>query len=143
MTDQMSSGSQLPSVNLSSKSGILPPWEVAELPEPLPFSIRNAFKIIGPGAIMLAASIGGGEWLIGPATVIKHGPGVLWIATVAIVLQLIFNLEGIRYTLYTGEPAISGIMRLKPGCRFWGGTYVLLTAMQLGVPALEIGRAHV
>ncbi len=121
--------------------GKLPPWEVAELPEPLPFSVRNAFKIIGPGAIMLAASIGGGEWLIGPATVIKHGPGVLWIATVAIVLQLIFNLEGIRYTLYTGEPAISGIMRLRPGCRFWGGAYVLLTAMQLGVPALAPAAA--
>jgi Mn2+/Fe2+ NRAMP family transporter len=114
---------------------------VAELPEPLPFSVRNAFKIIGPGAIMLAASIGGGEWLVGPATVIKHGPGVLWIATIAIVLQLIFNLEGIRYTLYTGEPAISGIMRLKPGCRFWGGAYVLLTAMQLGVPALAPAAA--
>ncbi len=54
--------------------GWLPDWEVAELPEPLPFSFRNAFKVIGPGAIMLAASIGGGEWLIGPATVIKHGP---------------------------------------------------------------------
>ena len=121
--------------------GRLPDWEVAELPEPLPFSFRNAFKVIGPGAIMLAASIGGGEWLIGPATVIKHGPGVLWIATVAIILQLIFNLEGIRYTLYTGEPAISGIMRLRPGCRFWGGAYVLLTAMQLGVPALAPAAA--
>ena len=117
-------------------SGTLPPWEVAELPEPLPFSVRNAFRVIGPGAILLAASIGGGEWLIGPATVIKHGAGVLWIVTVAIVLQLLFNLEGIRYTLYTGEPAISGIMRLRPGCRFWGGAYVLLTAFQLGVPAL-------
>ena len=123
--------------------GQLPPWEVAELPEPLPFSFRNAFKVIGPGAIMLAASIGGGEWLIGPATVIMHGPGVLVIATIAIVLQLNFNLEGIRYTLYTGEPAISGIMRLKPGCRFWGGTYVVLTAMQLGVPALAPACATV
>ena len=117
-------------------SGTLPKWEVAELPEPLPFSIRNMFKVIGPGAILLAASIGGGEWLVGPATVIKHGAGVLWIVTVAIVLQAIFNLEAIRYTLYTGEPAISGIMRLRPGCRFWGGAYVLLTAFQLGVPAL-------
>ncbi len=135
MNDQSSSASE------SNRSGQLPPWEVAELPEPLPFSIRNAFKIIGPGAILLAASIGGGEWLIGPAITIQHGPGVLWIATVAIVLQLIFNLEGIRYTLYTGEPAISGIMRLKPGCRFWGGAYVLLTAMQLGVPALAPATA--
>ena len=57
--------------------GVLPQWEEAELPAPLPFSIKNAFKIIGPGAILLAASIGGGEWLIGPATVIKHGPQVL------------------------------------------------------------------
>lgn len=141
MTEQPSLGSHLASANVTSTSGQLPPWEVAELPEPLPFSVRNAFKIIGPGAIMLAASIGGGEWLIGPATVIMHGPGVLWIATVAIVLQLIFNLEGIRYTLYTGEPALSGIMRLKPGCRFWGGAYVLLTAMQLGVPALAPATA--
>ena len=122
-------------------SGTLPPWQQAELPEPLPFSFRNSFRVIGPGAIMLAASIGGGEWLVGPATVILHGPSVLWIATVAIVLQLIFNLEGIRYTLYTGEPAITGIMRLKPGCRVWGGAYVLLTAMQLGVPALAPATA--
>jgi hypothetical protein len=141
MTEPPSSGFHLASANVPVTSGQLPTWEVAELPEPLPFSFRNAFKVIGPGAIMLAASIGGGEWLVGPATVIKHGPGVLWIATVAIVLQLIFNLEGIRYTLYTGEPAISGIMRLKPGCRVWGGVYVLLTAMQLGVPALAPAAA--
>src|SRR5690349_13918801 len=114
MTEPSTSGVSVPSASDRTSRGKLPPWEVAELPEPLPFSVRNAFKIIGPGAIMLAASIGGGEWLSGPATVTKHGPGVLWIATVAIVLQLIFNLEGIRYTLYTGEPAISGIMRLKP-----------------------------
>ncbi len=141
MTEPPTSGVSAPSASGRDSRGQLPPWEVAELPEPLPFSVRNAFKIIGPGAIMLAASIGGGEWLSGPATVTKHGPGVLWIATVAIVLQLIFNLEGIRYTLYTGEPAISGIMRLKPGCRFWGGAYVLLTAMQLGVPALAPAAA--
>lgn len=141
MTEPNSSDHLRPVANEPTVKGQLPTWEVAELPEPLPFSIRNMFRIIGPGAIMLAASIGGGEWLIGPATVIKHGPGVLWIATVAIALQLIFNLEGIRYTLYTGEPALSGIMRLKPGCRFWGGAYVLLTAMQLGVPALAPATA--
>jgi hypothetical protein len=123
--------------------GQLPPWEQAELPAPPPFSIRNAFRIIGPGAIMLAASIGGGEWLVGPATVIQHGPTVLWVATVAIVLQVIFNLEGIRYTLYTGEPILSGIMRLQPGCRFWGATYVALTALQLGIPALAPACATV
>lgn len=118
------------------RGGRLPPWEVGELPQPLPFSVRNAFRVIGPGAILLAASIGGGEWLIGPATVIKHGPQILWLASLAIVLQVLFNLEAIRYTLYTGEPIISGIMRLRPGCRWWGSLYVVLTSIQLGVPAL-------
>lgn len=117
-------------------AGDLPPWQVADLPEPLPFNLRNLFRTIGPGAILLASSIGGGEWLIGPSAAVKHGMSVFWIATTAIFLQTVFNLEGIRYTLYTGEPIITGIMRLRPNSRFWGVLYSLLTIMQLGVPAL-------
>lgn len=126
----------------SSRSG-LPPWGQDDLPEPLPFTVRNVFRTIGPGAILLAGSIGGGEWLVGPAMAVQYGTGVFWIATVAIVLQLLFNLEGIRYTLYTGEPILTGIMRLKPGSTFWGTTYVALTVAQLGVPALAAGCAGV
>lgn len=121
----------------------LPPWGRDELPEPLPFTPRNVLKTIGPGAILLAASIGGGEWLVGPAAAVKHGVGIFWIATVAIVLQLFFNLEGLRYTLYTGEPVITGFMRLAPGSRFWSRLYAALTVIQLGVPALAVGCAPV
>lgn len=121
----------------------LPPWGQDDLPEPLPFSLRNVFKTIGPGAILLAASIGGGEWFIGPAITVQYGTGVLWIATVAIFLQMVFNLEAIRYTLYTGEPIITGIMRLRPGSSFWGPVYVVLTVAQLVVPALARGSAAV
>src|SRR5438132_4560341 len=94
--------------------GELPPWGIAELPAPPPFTLRNALKVIGPGAIMAATSIGGGEWLVGPAVAVKYSTDVFLIATMAIVLQVMFNLEGIRYTLYTGEPIYGGIMRLKP-----------------------------
>ena len=59
--------------------GCLPAWEPADLPEPLPFNVRNALKTIGPGAILLAAAIGGGEWIIGPMMVVKYGAGILWI----------------------------------------------------------------
>lgn len=121
----------------------LPPWGKDDLPEPLPFNARNLFRVIGPGAILLAASIGGGEWLVGPAIAVKHGLGVMWIASVGILLQLLFNLEGIRYTLYTGEPILSGIMRLKPGANFWATLYIGLTAAQLGVPALASGCSSV
>ncbi len=123
-----------------SSSG-LPPWGRDDLPEPLPFNARNLFKTIGPGAILLATSIGGGEWLVGPATSVQYGVGLFWIATVAILLQLVFNLEAIRYTLYTGEPIYSGFMRLKPRSGFWATVYVILTAMQLGIPAVAAACA--
>jgi hypothetical protein len=116
--------------------GELPPWGVAELPAPPPFTLRNAMKVIGPGAIMAATSIGGGEWLVGPAVAVKYSTNVFLIATVAILLQVMFNLEGIRYTLYTGEPIYGGIMRLKPGPRFWAGFYSGIGFLQLGWPAL-------
>src|SRR5438128_1465086 len=82
-------------------AGDLPDWTVADMPEPLPFNVVNLFKTIGPGAILLATSIGAGELLAGPQNGVQHGLSVFWIATVAITLQTIFNLEGIRYTLYT------------------------------------------
>jgi hypothetical protein len=92
--------------------------------------------VIGPGAIMAATSIGGGEWLVGPAAAVKYSSGIFLIATVAIALQVVFNLEAIRYTLYTGEPIYGGIMRLWPGARFWAVFYTILGFFQLGWPAL-------
>lgn len=116
--------------------GCLPAWDRADLPEPLPFGLVNLFKTIGPGAILLAAAIGGGEWLAGPAATNKFGRGILWIATVAVILQTIFNLEAVRYTLYTGEPIVTGFMRLKPGRSFWAWFYILIGVAQLATPAL-------
>jgi hypothetical protein len=121
----------------------LPDWGKDDLPEPLPYSFRNVLRTIGPGAILLAASIGGGEWLIGPTTAVTHGMTIFWIATTAILLQLVFNLEAIRYTLYTGEPIITGIMRLKPGSAIWGWFYTIISVCQLGVPALAKSSASV
>ena len=123
--------------------GNLPPWEKDELPAPPPFSFRNLTRTIGPGAILLAGSIGMGEWVAGPTIAVKYGVDILWIATIAIALQLLLNLEGIRYTLYTGEPILTGIMRLRPGSKFWAGGYVFATVAQLGVPAVAAACASV
>jgi Mn2+/Fe2+ NRAMP family transporter len=114
----------------------LPPWEVSELPAPPPFSLRNLWHIIGPGAVLAATSIGGGEWLVGPATAVKYSTSIFLMVTVAIALQMFFNLEAIRYTIYTGEPIYGGIMRLKPGPRFWAGFYIAIGFLQLGWSAL-------
>src|SRR5687768_176897 len=121
---------------LPTDHGALPRWSVDDLPAPLPFSARNMFAVIGPGAIMAATSIGGGEWLVGPAAAVKYSSAIFLIATVAIGLQVLLNLEAIRYTLYTGEPIYGGIMRLKPGPRWWAAFYGVLGFLQLGWPAL-------
>lgn len=123
--------------------GALPPWRVADLPEPLPLSFGNILRTIGPGAILLAGAIGGGEWIIGPLMAVTYGPSILWVATAGIFLQTIFNLEGIRYTLYTGEPILTGVMRLWPGPWFWAPAYLLLATAQLATPALAAGCANV
>ena len=123
--------------------GALPRWETAELSAPPPFSVRNLMRVLGPGAILAATSVGGGEWLLGPAVGVKYSTSIFLIVTVAILLQVIFNIEGIRYTLYTGEPIYGGIMRLKPGPKFWAGFYTLIGFMQLGWPALAGSAAAV
>ena len=122
--------------SLPAGHGELPPWNVGDLPAPPAFGFRNMLGIIGPGAIMAATSIGGGEWLVGPAAAVKYSSSIFLIATVAIALQVIFNLEAVRYTLYTGEPIYGGIMRLKPGPKFWAAFYTVLGFFQLGWPAL-------
>ena len=123
------------------RPGCLPAWEQADLPQPLPFSLTNTLKTIGPGAILLVGSIGMGEWIAGPLIVVQHGRSILWIATVAFVLQSLLNLEAVRYTLATGEPILVGFMRLAPGKRFWGWFYIAAAVAQLGVPAAAAGYA--
>ena len=127
---------RIPPALLPPNHGTLPPWRIDDLPAPPPFGARNLFRVIGPGAIMAATSIGGGEWLVGPAAAVKYSSAIFLIATIAIGLQVIFNLEAVRYTLYTGEPIYGGIMRLKPGPRFWAAFYSILGFLQLGWPAL-------
>lgn len=56
---------------------------------------------------------------------------------------MIFNLEAIRYTLYTGEPILTGIMRLRPHSRFWAVLYSILGIAQLATPGLALGCANV
>jgi hypothetical protein len=119
-------------------AGALPPLEVADLPAPPPFSVRNLLAIVGPGAIALGVAIGSGEWLLGPAVTAQYSAALLWVATVSIFFQTVYNEEACRYTLYTGEPIYSGFMRTRPGPTFWAWTYSILAFLQIGWPGLAL-----
>lgn len=104
----------------------MPRWDLGELKEAPIFTSRNLLAMIGPGLVMGAAAIGGGEWLAGPAVTAKYGGALLWVATISIVFQVIYNIEISRYTLYTGEPIFTGKFRLPPHPMFWLVVYLLL-----------------
>jgi hypothetical protein len=104
----------------------MPPWEVGELPEAPRLTLRSWTQLIGPGLVMGGISIGGGEWILGPLTTAKYGGAILWLTTLSILGQVIYNLEISRYTLYCGEPISTGKFRLLPGPLFWLAIYVVL-----------------
>jgi hypothetical protein len=112
----------------------LDPWGRAELPAPPSTKGLRLLGVVGPGVIVLGASIGSGEWLIGPTAFVKYGMSLLWVTTVAVTLQTILNTEAIRYTLYTGEPVFTGFMRTRPRSTFWAWTYAALYLLQSGWP---------
>jgi hypothetical protein len=113
----------------------LKPWVRADLPEPPRPRGLSWIGVCGPGVIVLGMSIGSGEFLLGPATFVKHGLTLLWVTLVAVFFQTVFNTELMRYTVATGEPVITGFMRLKPGKVFWAWFYALLYFLQIGWPA--------
>jgi hypothetical protein len=113
----------------------LDPWTPAELPVPPTPHGLGWFKAVGPGIIVLGVSIGSGEFLLGPATFVRHGLSLLWVVGVAVTLQTIFNTELMRYTLATGEPVFTGFMRTRPSSTFWAWVYAILYFLQVGWPA--------
>jgi Mn2+/Fe2+ NRAMP family transporter len=121
--------------------GRMPDWGRADLPAPPTWNLKNVLAVIGPGTIALSMAIGSGEWLMGPAAAVKYGSSILWMTTIAVFFQVIFNQECARYVMYTGETAFAGFMRTNPGPRFWGWTYCILATGQVGWPGWAAASA--
>lgn len=126
------------------------PWDSDELPPPPSQFARTWTSLIGPGLLMVGANIGGGEWLFGPLVTAQYGGTIMWVATLAIIFQVFYNLAVMRYALYTGETIFVGFFRTWPGPLFWtlfylafdfGGMWPYLSA-NAAVPlaAVMLGR---
>src|SRR5687768_8556405 len=125
---------------LESRSG-LPPWTPADMPVPPSPRGLQWLGVVGPGVIVLGAAIGSGEFLLGPAVFVRYGLSLLWVTAVAVVLQTVFNMEVMRYTVATGEPAFTGFMRTRPSSTFWAWFYSILYFLQVGWPAFAANAA--
>jgi hypothetical protein len=98
----------------------LPRPEVRDLP-PAPVAYR---KLIGPGIIAAGVGLASGEFILFPFIASQVGLVFVWAAFVGLVTQYFINLEIERYTLATGETALTGFSRYG---RHWGLFFAIMT----------------
>jgi ABC-type multidrug transport system fused ATPase/permease subunit len=82
--------------------------QVRDLPEPP----SGWGRIIGPGLVGAGVGLASGEFILWPYIASQVGLVFLWGALVGVITQWFLNMEIERYTLATGETALSGFNRL-------------------------------
>ncbi|MGN9909456.1 Nramp family divalent metal transporter [Phytohabitans sp. LJ34] len=97
----------------------LPAVTVRELPDPP----RSPWRIIGPGVVAAGVGLASGEFVLFPYIASQVGLVFLWAAAVGIITQYFLNMEIERYTLATGETALTGFSRFW---RHWGLVFAIM-----------------
>jgi hypothetical protein len=98
----------------------LPKPQVRELPE----EPRRYWRMIGPGIIAAGVGLASGEFILYPYIASQVGLVFVWAALVGLGTQYFINMEIERYTLATGETALTGFSRYW---RHWGLVFAVLT----------------
>jgi hypothetical protein len=89
------------------------------MPEP-PASI---WRIVGPGVVGAGVGLASGEFILWPYISSQVGLVFLWGALVGVTVQWFLNMEIERYTLATGETALTGFSRYW---RHWGLVFAIM-----------------
>ena len=97
-------------------------------------------KVLGPGVVSIGIGLSSGELIIWPYITSQVGLVFLWAAVIGILTQLFLNMEIERYTLATGETAITGFSRFwKP----WGIVFCLCAIVPNAWPGVATSGATV
>ncbi|WP_219466650.1 Nramp family divalent metal transporter [Nonomuraea rhizosphaerae] len=99
---------------------VLPPVTVRDLPEPP----GSTWRVIGPGLVGAGVGLASGEFILWPYIASQVGLVFIWGAAIGIITQWFLNMEIERYTLATGETALTGFSRMW---KHWGIVFVLMT----------------
>ena len=97
----------------------LPAPEVRELPPPPP----RWLPFIGPGVIAAGVGLSSGEFVLFPFIASQVGLVFVWAALVGVLTQFFVTMEIERYTLATGETALTGFSRYW---KHWGLVFAIL-----------------
>ncbi|MFM8286810.1 MAG: Nramp family divalent metal transporter [Planctomycetaceae bacterium] len=99
----------------------LPPLRWRDLPEAPPWR-----QLVGPSVILAGLALGSGEFIFWPFITYRSGFVFFWACLLGVITQYFLNLEIERWTLATGESAITGFCRLS---RAWGPIMLLLNIL--------------
>jgi hypothetical protein len=109
----------------------VPPVQYADLPEPLPMK-----RVIGPSVLLLAGALGSGEYVLWPYITSQVGLTLVWLVVLGVATQYFLNMEIERYTLATGETAVTGFTRLW---KHWGWLFIVMTVVPWAWPGWATG----
>jgi hypothetical protein len=98
-------------------SKYLPPVKYRDLPEP-----RSVRHYLGASVILLATALGSGELILWPYITTQVGLALVWLSVLGITVQFFLNMEIERFTLVTGETAVTGFSRMWVG---WSVVFIL------------------
>ena len=99
----------------------LPPLRYRDLPEAPPWT-----QLVGPSVILAGLALGSGEFVFWPYITYRSGFVFFWACLLGVITQYFINLEIERWTLATGESAITGFCRLS---RWWAPVMLLLNIL--------------
>ena len=113
----------------------LPAGQYRDLPEP-----PHWRKLVGPSILLLGLSLGSGEFVLWPYITYRFGFVVFWACMVGVLTQYFINMEIERWTLATGETAVTGFCRLWSG---WAGVFLLCNVVPWMWPGWASGAATI
>src|ERR671911_743611 len=115
-------------------NSVLPQVKYRDLPDPR--SLRN---YLGASVIILATALGSGELILWPYITTQVGLGLVWLSVLGISVQFFLNMEIERYTLVTGETAVTGFSRMWVG---WSVIFALGAILPNTIPGWASSAAE-
>jgi hypothetical protein len=97
-----------------------------------PKRTTTLLQLIGPSMLLVALSINGGELLLWPEIIARHGFSLLWLVPIILILQYFVNMEIERYTVVTGQNTLSALIEKFPYIRY---LFILSMVVSLVWPA--------
>ena len=115
-------------------SRYLPQVKYRDLPDP-----RGLRTYLGASVILLATALGSGELILWPYITTQVGLGLVWLSVLGISVQFFLNMEIERYTLVTGETAVTGFSRMWVG---WSVLFALGAILPNTIPGWASSAAE-